>query len=661
MVNKIDDNDNKADSVFRGPPYLPLMKRLLFLLILLPCGLMAQVKSATGIKPTESATHIASIDKNGIAVVNGSTYLFTVDTPEDKGLVSTNTTVADLLREVTSIDGAVKTYKVTDKHGVTKTEGAIETGDRLLVLGQRGTGQSYSITALPMALGGQLHLQQEAITLNTSCALTLHFTAGQRTPGATVKIYIPAGITVTMDNTTVNVIGRGTVKLKDLSIQSIGRVGNKYPYTRVGNVAIKKTNSGETVIEFTHLDLRPANGPDLEIVINNVKITRPGNYSFKAQYTTAKPEVLTSPAKTAMLRVVRTISDFQRIRDEKLRDDYTTVDFTWTSFNNSNTRLLQSVDDGKTWQAAQAIIDLKKGSATVKGLLPGKLYSFKLSNTSGFSNTSYFYSGKVDIKNFGITGEDKQDNTDAINKAIAYLHKIGGGTLLFGPGIYSVRTIHMKSNVWFYIEKGAVIKALKGGDAPETTWFSDKKYRSGLSPTDTGPYADPENYMTKQDVGHHYFRNCMFFGERLDNVKIIGNGRITGDGNLVTGDRVMNNVPGNRSDKMFVFKLCTNIEIGGIYRPEDLWYDSTKDAPYYIGKNGQQVDTDNMLHIDRAGHFVLLATGTDNIHVHDTYFAKNSSSNARDIYDFMGCNNVTVTNIYSAVSSDDIVKPGSDC
>ena len=31
----------------------------------------------------------------------------------------------------------------------------------------------------------------------------------------------------------------------------------------------------------------------------------------------------------------------------------------------------------------------------------------------------------------------------------------------------------------------------------------------------------------------------MFFGERLDNVKIIGNGHITGNGNLVTGDNVM--------------------------------------------------------------------------------------------------------------------------
>ena len=137
---------------------------------------------------------------------------------------------------------------------------------------------------------------------------------------------------------------------------------------------------------------------------------------------------------------------------------------------------------------------------------------------------------------------------------------------------------------------------------------------------------------------------------------------ITGDGNLVTGDKVMNNLPDKRSDKMFTFKLCTNVEIGGLYREEDLWYDPAKDEPYYRDSDSSKdYDVDNMLKIEQAGHFVLLATGTDTIHVHDTYFGKNNTSNSRDIYDFMSCNAVTVTNIYCKVTSDDIVKPGSDC
>jgi polygalacturonase len=334
--------------------------------------------------------------------------------------------------------------------------------------------------------------------------------------------------------------------------------------------------------------------------------------------------------------------------------------------NGSAIQLMQSIDRGKSWTRSSAVIDPKNGTASISNLSPGKLYHFRLSvgdgPHKGFSNTVQFYSGKMDIKNFGVIADGNTDNTDKINEAIEYLNNIGGGTLLFSEGIYDVRTVHLKSNVYLFVDKSATIKAIKGADAPEATWFSDKKYRSGLSPIDIGPYADPENYMTKQDVGHHYFRNTMFFGERLDNVKIIGNGYITGNGNLVTGDNVMKNAPDNRADKMFTLKLCTNLEIGGIYREEDLWYDASKDEPYYIKKDGSKdFDTDNMLKIDRAGHFVLLATGTDNINVHNTYFAKYSESNVRDIYDFMACNNVTVTNIYSRVSSDDIIKPGSDC
>ena len=307
-----------------------------------------------------------------------------------------------------------------------------------------------------------------------------------------------------------------------------------------------------------------------------------GKYPFKATYTTAEPEVLTSSgegSETTTLTVTRTISDFERVIEKGLQyketaTTYTTASFTWKAFNTSNIQLMQSLDNGKSWKPVAAQIDTKTPAATVYGLAPDKLHYFRLAvkdgENKGFSNIVKFYSGKMDVKSFGVSGDGQQDDTDKINEAISYLNKLGGGTLLFSDGVYAVRTVHLKSNVYLYIDKGATIKALKGADAPESTWFSDKKYRSGLSPTDAGPYLNPENWLTKQDVGHTFFRNAMFFGERLDNVKIIGNGRITGDGNLVTSDKVMNNEPDNRADKMFSLKLCTNIEIAGLSRPEDL-------------------------------------------------------------------------------------------
>ena len=632
-------------------------------------------KSGTEVIANENATHIGGITKDTIIVITGSTYSYTVDTPEGKGLVSTNPSVNELLKQFDSKDGSKQQYKIISQSGAEKSTGEIEDGDRLIVISKNGkVSASYAIALRSMAVGGKLHLEQESLTMNTNRKLVIHFTAGQRSPNTAIRIYIPAGIRVTADNTTVNVIGRGEVKLKDLEKQSIGRAGNRYTYNTVGNVTITKSNDGGTVIAFTGLDLRPANGPDLVLAISDVTLAKTGKYFFKAIYTTSEPEVLNSPGigtEAVTLTGVSTISDFQKVLDKGLQylespNTYTKVTFSWTANKTSSINLMSSQDNGKTWEIASASVDTDNNSATISGLDRDKLYTFRLAvkagEHKGFSNLIHFYSGKMDIKKFGVSGEDNHDDTQKINEAVSYMHKIGGGTLLFSPGIYSVRTIHLKSNVYLVLTKGATIKALKGSNAPENTWFSDKKYRSGLSPTDRGPYEDPENFLTKQDVGHTFFRNTMFFGERIDNVKIIGNGLITGNGNLVTGDKVMDNPVDNRADKMFTFKLCTNVEIGGMYREDDLWYDTDKDEPYYIGEEGRKdFNVDNMLNIDRAGHFVLLATGTDNIHVHNTYFGKHNTSSSRDIYDFMACNNVVVTNIYCKVSSDDIVKPGSDC
>lgn len=386
-----------------------------------------------------------------------------------------------------------------------------------------------------------------------------------------------------MENTTVNVIGRGELRLRDLSSQSIGKTGTNYSYSRVGNVAIEGSPLSGQTITFNHLDLRPANGPDLKITIRNVNLNKVGTYSFKARYSTSKPKVLQSPGtgtEIAVLHAVGFISDFQRIPLQDLHfkeqpKTYTQVNFKWNAGSETGkTQVLQSLDQGKTWKPSTELVNIKNNTAHISGLMPNHQYHFKLKIRSRqgdlFSNEVRFYTGKIDVREFDIIADEQRDHTDQINQAIDSLTENGGGTLLFSKGTYRVRTIHLKSNVYLYVNKDAVIKAIKGTDAPESTWFSDKKYRSGLSPTDTGPYEDQENYLTKQDVGHHYFRNAMFFGERLDNVKIIGNGLITGDGNMVTGDKVMNNPPDHRGDKMFSFKMCTNLEIGGIDTPEDL-------------------------------------------------------------------------------------------
>ena len=90
-----------------------------------------------------TSTHIARITKDSIIVINGTTYSFTVDTPKDSGLVSTNTTVAQLISGIRSKDGSAQQYLVTDKNGLSKEAGHLITGDRLFVTGSYSQTQTW--------------------------------------------------------------------------------------------------------------------------------------------------------------------------------------------------------------------------------------------------------------------------------------------------------------------------------------------------------------------------------------------------------------------------------------------------------------------------------------------------------------------------------------
>lgn len=640
-------------------------------LLFMAFGIRAQERIAP--VAVGNASHVIAIENDTIYLAGGTTYAYTVDTPMEDGLVSTRLQVGDIGSQIGTADGSPFEYYVTDKYRQRKTRGYLVTGDVLVVV----TGKerkNYVIQVKKGALNPILKVHRHTMTMDTPGEIILDFIAGQRTPKATVCFYIPEGIAVTLDNTTVDIIGRGEVSLRNLPLQSIGKTGANYSYQKVGEVRIAANEKGGQILTFTNIDLRPLNGIDIRLRMKPIHLVNEDAYVFRVTYTTSEPEIYNSfvtPMSSAVVRTVPVVSDFRReipvmFTLKETPELYLKPELRWSPPKGAKKiTLMCSADEGKNWQKNKEV-GVKVSSVVPENLKQNVSYQFKLlvegGNHAGESNVIDFYSGRQDVKSFGVKGDGNTDDTDAINRAIRQIYEQGGGVLSFTSGDYPVRTVHLKSNVWLHIEKEAVIRCLTGNDAPETTWFSDRPYRSGLSPTDPAPYEDPENYLTKQDVGHTFFRNTMFFAERERNIKIFGTGRITGDGNLVTGDRVMDNPSEKRADKMFTFKLCTQIEIGGYDIGKDMWYDPEKDEPYYIESGGKKsFELDNVLHIDQGGHFVLLATGTDTMNVHNTYFGRHHTGNARDIYDFMACNRIAVTNIYSKVSSDDIVKLGSDC
>jgi polygalacturonase len=64
---------------------------------------------------------------------------------------------------------------------------------------------------------------------------------------------------------------------------------------------------------------------------------------------------------------------------------------------------------------------------------------------------------------YGAKGDNSTDNTDAFRKAIEAANAAGGGHVIVPKGNYVTGAIHLKSNVDFHLESGAVLKF--SGDA----------------------------------------------------------------------------------------------------------------------------------------------------------------------------------------------------
>ena len=453
-----------------------------------------------------------------------------------------------------------------------------------------------------------LTLNQTTVKAEAPTALTLDVHAAQRGYMRTVTITTPRGVNVTPNNTTVNVIGRGAVALSALPTQYMGRYGEAYSQRKVGEAAIERQADGTTVITLTGIDLRVDNGIDLQLVFSDVVLPAVGTYTFTATY-----QPMRLPAD----------------------------------------RRLDSAQQGPAFNTVTGLSET--GTASLKAVSAA---DYQAPPRGDYSRRRNAYT------EFGIVADASTDQAPKINAAIAALAAEGGGILYFPAADKAVKTgtVTLASNVWIEIARGAQLNMAAGTYPVEPTWWVDDDTNAGNK-----CYNVPDNPLTKQDVGHSFFRNCMFLGQRVSNVRIFGNGRLNGNGNL----KHDNNASLTAADKMFVFKLCHDIEVGGYSNGKDLWYDDARNDinahPFYLNVDlSRDTDISNMLEIDRAGHFAILATGTDTLRVHDIYYGKNTNypsqnGDTRDVFDFMECNEVDVQNIYAKYCGDDVVKFGSEC
>lgn len=112
-----------------------------------------------------------------------------------------------------------------------------------------------------------------------------------------------------------------------------------------------------------------------------------------------------------------------------------------------------------------------------------------------------------DVRSFGATGDGKQLDTLALQRAVDAVAAAGGGTLRFPAGTYLSGTLFLKSNVTFWLEAGAML----------------------LGSTDLKDYP-PRTPAFRSYTDVNYVEHSLLYGERVERISILGPGVIDGQG-----------------------------------------------------------------------------------------------------------------------------------
>jgi len=241
-----------------------------------------------------------------------------------------------------------------------------------------------------------------------------------------------------------------------------------------------------------------------------------------------------------------------------------------------------------------------------------------------------------DVRTFGAKGDGQTLDTEAINKAIEATAAKGGGTVYFPAGAYLSFSIRLKSNIALYLDAGATLLA------------ADPNQHKGKY-----DLPEPNEWDMYQDFGHSHWQNSLIWGVGLENVSILGPGRIDGTRGLTRrgpgpraearpGDSpnsLGGGRPGNRPQ--------TPLGEGAQRDPNNSMEGQGNKA---IGLKLCRNVTLRDFSILNGGHFALLATGVDNLTIDNVRIDTN-----RDGFDIDACRNVRISNCSVNTPNDDAI------
>ena len=152
------------------------------------------------------------------------------------------------------------------------------------------------------------------------------------------------------------------------------------------------------------------------------------------------------------------------------------------------------------------------------------------------------------VKDFGAKGDGIALDSKAIQKAIDACFEVGGGTVYIPEGKYLCGTIHFKSNIHVWLDKGATILG-------------------STNRLDFDPYEEDAANTEFQDRSHSYFHHSLFHADNANDIALTGFGKIDMQSaweDLEFTEFGSGSNKGQkwcRGCKSIAFKECTNVVI----------------------------------------------------------------------------------------------------
>ena len=247
------------------------------------------------------------------------------------------------------------------------------------------------------------------------------------------------------------------------------------------------------------------------------------------------------------------------------------------------------------------------------------------------------------IKDYGAVGDGKAIDSPAINRAIEAAAASGGGTVVLPAGQYLCYSIHLKSNLTLQLEPGATIVAAE----PST---GDSRY----------DLPEPNEWDMYQDFGHSHWQNSLIWGIGLENVSIVGPGRIFGKGLTRRGPGPRRPAQSGDTPTTLLDKQGRSVDTitPPALGPTQSGAGRTPDALAAMEGLGNKAISLKLCRnvllrdftIEQGGHFALLATGVDNLTIDNLRVDTN-----RDGFDIDCCVNVHISNCSVNSPNDDAI------